>query len=183
MVKTVAERKKLSWWRRILYSVLLGTFLFTFVLPWVGGFLSYSANYGGIAEQHWLDCAVDHLRTLRLDCDDPELDGVLEYTIRRYNRIGPFDVTVSRCDWYPFHDHTLGFNNPLVPGITIDIDVLHRYSIHTGAMILVHEALHDYPPYLGHNHVTPMMDKLENHYVHSRTNRKRIGLGGLETNR
>lgn len=174
--------KKLSLWR-ILRSVLLSIFLFIFVLPWASGFLSYGANSGGLAEQLWLDCVIDHLRTLRLDCDDPELDEVLEYTIHRYSCIGPFDVAVSRCDWYPFQDHTIGLNNPLIPGVTIDIDVLHQYSIHTGAMLLVHEALHDYPPYLGHGHITPVIDKLEDHYVHSRANSRRIRLGGLEANR
>lgn len=164
--------KKLFRWWVVLRAALFGVILFTFVLPYAAGLLSFGTNFGGLTEQYWLDCAVDHLRTLRLDCDDPELDEVLEYTIRRYNRIGPFDVAVSRCDLYPLHDNTLGLNNPLVPGITIDIDVLHRYSIHTGAMILVHEALHDYPPYVGHSHVTPVMNKLEDHYVHSRANRQ-----------
>lgn len=178
----MAKCKKLSL-RRILRSVLLGIFLSIFVLPWASGFLSYGTNSGGLAEQLWLDRVIDHLQTLRLDCNDPKLDEVLEYTIRRYRRIGPFDVAVSRCDWYPLRDKTLGLNNPLVPGVTIDIDVLHEYSIHTGAMILVHEALHDYPPYICHGHITPVIDKLENHYVHSRANSRRIGLGGLEANR
>lgn len=178
----MAKCKKLSFWR-ILRSVFLGILLLTFVLPWANGFLSYGTNSGGLAEQLWLDCVIDHLRTLRLDCNDPELDEVLEYTIRRYSRIGPFDVAVSRCDWYPSHDKILGLNNPLVSGVTIDIDVLHQYSIHTGAMILVHEALHDYPPYVCHGHIIPITDKLEDHYVHSRANRKRIRLGGLEANR
>lgn len=178
----MAKKKFIRWWF-ILRSVLLSVALFTFILPCVSGLLGYGANFGGLAEQIWLDCVVDHLQTLRLDCDDPELDEVLEYTIRRYNRIGPYDVAVSRCDWYPFRGHVLGVNNPLVPGVTIDLDTLHRYSIHTGAMILVHEALHDYPPYLGHSHITPVMNKLEDHYVHSRTDSKCTGLGGLETDR
>jgi len=174
----MAKCKKLSFWR-VLRSALLGVFLFIFVLPWASGFLSYGTNSGGLAEQLWLDCVIDHLQTLRLNCDDPELDEVLEYTIHRYNRIGPFDVAVSRCNWYPFQDHTVGLNNPLVPGVTIDISVLHQDSIHYGAMLLVHEALHDYPPYICHGHITPVIDKLEDHYVHSRANSRRIGLRGL----
>jgi len=177
----MVKRKKL-WWR-ILRSVFLSVILFTFVLPYVGGFLGYGTNFGGLAEQLWLDCVIDHLQTLRLNCDDPELDEVLEYTIRRYSRIGPFDVAVSRCNWFPSNDYIIGHNNPLVPGVIIDLDVLHRYSIHTGAVILVHEALHDYPPYLGHGHITPVIDKLEDHYVHSRADSKCTGLGGPETDR
>jgi hypothetical protein len=169
MAKTVTKTTHWIW--RITRAVLLGMILFTFVLPWAGGLLSYCVNWGGIEEQYWLDRVIDHLRMLRLDCDDPELDEVLEYTIRRYNRIGPFDVSISRCDWYPFHEDTIGLNNPLVPGVTIDLDVLHRHSIHYGASLLVHEALHDYPLYVGHSHVYPVIDKLEELYVHTRANR------------
>jgi hypothetical protein len=38
-------------------------------------------------------------------------------------------------------------------------------------------------PYVFHSYITPVIDKLEDHYVHSRANSKRIGLGGLETDR
>lgn len=159
---------------RILTGTLIGLFLVFFVLPYAAGFLAYATTYsGGVAEQTWLDTVVDHLRTLRSECTDPELKEVLDYTIRRYNQIGPFDVAVSRCDWndWLYSDYTLGLNNPLVPGITIDLSVVSEHSIHSGAAILVHEALHDYPPYLGHKHVTPITDKLENLHVRCQRNR------------
>jgi len=79
-------------------------------------------------------------------------------------------VAVSRCDWYPLQNHIIGMNNPLIPGITLDIDAL-RYPLHIGAMTLVHEALHDYPPYLGHGHVDPIMARLEARYVYCTRNR------------
>jgi hypothetical protein len=78
----------------------------------------------------------------------------LDYTIRRYNRIGPFDVAVSRCVSLDPRCRVVGVNNPFCPGVTLDMEVL-TYPIHDGAMVLVHEALHDYWPCFGHKHVTP----------------------------
>jgi len=159
---------------RILRAIVIGLFLALFVIPYSAGFLSYFTNFGGIEEQYWLNAAIYHIRDLKTECqDDPELQGVLDYTIQRYNQIGPFDVSVSRC-WRPFQRErwvTLGYNNPLIPGVTLDIKTLTDYPLHDGAMVLVHEALHDYPPYLGHSYVTPVMDRLEERYVLSRTNR------------
>ena len=59
--------KTTHWIWRITRAVLLGMILFTFVLPWAGGLLSYGVNWGGIEEQYWLDRVIDHLRMLRLD--------------------------------------------------------------------------------------------------------------------
>jgi len=162
--------------RRILIATLVGASLTFIVLPYAAGLLSYATTHGGsVAEQNWLDSVTDHLRDLRSDCTDPELKEVLDYTVRRYDQIGPFSVAVVRCDWYDwfsFNDMvTFGLNNPLVPGISIDLRLARRHSIHTGAMVLVHEALHDYPPYLPHGHITPVIDKLEDHYVHRQRNR------------
>lgn len=160
---------------RILRGVVFGLILGLFVIPFSAGFLSYFTNFGGVEEQFWLNAAITHIHQLKSHCqDDPELQGVLDYTIQRYNQIGPFDVAVSRCNWTPFQRKgrvILGYNNPLVPGVTLDIRTLTDYSLHDGAMVLVHEALHDYPPYLGHSYVHPVMDRLEERYVLSRANR------------
>jgi hypothetical protein len=138
--------------------------------PFITGYLSYGTQFGGVVEQMWLNKAIEHLGELRHNCEDPELCDVLDYTIDRYNKIGPFDVAVSRCNWYPLEGEILGMNNPLVPGVTLDINVL-MLPLHNGAMILVHEALHDYYPYLGHGHVNPIMTRLEAHHVHRTRNR------------
>jgi hypothetical protein len=138
----------------------------TVVLPIANGYLGYAANFGGVYEQIWLDRAIMHLKDLRQGCDDKELADVLDYTIKRYNRIGPFDVAVSRCDWYPISkDSIIGYNNPLVPGITLDIANINDYSLHFGAGTLVHEALHDYYPYFGHKHIYPIMAKYDARYL------------------
>jgi hypothetical protein len=154
---------------RFIRGVFLGAIICLF-FPLVAGYLSYGTQFGGITEQIWLDRAIGHLKELRHNCTDPELCDVLDYTINRYHEIGPFNVAVSRCDWYPLQNLIIGMNNPLVPGITLDIDTL-ILPLHIGAMTLVHEALHDYPPYLGHRHVDPIMARLEAHYVYRTRNR------------
>lgn len=148
---------------RFLRSVLLGIVIAN-LTPYALAFASYGTTFGGVVEQAWLDRAIAHLRVLRSRCDDADLQGVLDYAIRRYNRIGPFDVAVSRCvhpltSLYPDY-RVIGVNNPLVPGLTLDIEVL-SYPIHDGAMVLVHEALHDYWPCVGHSQIDPRMEKLE----------------------
>lgn len=153
---------------RFVRGFILG-FLISLLGPLVVGYLSYGTQFGGVVEQIWLNKAIAHLGELRYNCADPELCDVLDYTIDRYNKIGPFDVAVSRCDWYPLRRKILGINNPLIPGMTLDINVL-LLSLHDGAMILVHEALHDYKPYIGHGHVDPIMARLEAHCVHRITN-------------
>ena len=149
--------------------LILSMLFWVTVVPLSSGFLAYGTNHGGVSEQAWLDQAIIHIAWLRDYCDnDPELQGVLDYTIQRYHRIGPFDVAVACCDW-PGSERgsVLGVNNPLIPGVTLDISTL-QLPLHAGAMILVHEALHDYPPYLGHSYVDPMMEKLEDVYTLTR---------------
>lgn len=133
---------------------------FWMLLPCFAGGISHWTTFGGLAEQRWLDQAIEHLVALDQKCTDPDLRGVLAYTIERYNRIGPFDVAVTRIWQWLSDDYVMGINHPLLPGLTLDVDVL-ALPIHDGALILVHEALHDYWPCLGHAHITPRMNKLE----------------------
>lgn len=128
-------------------------------LPFVGG-VWYSNCGERYIEQRWLDSVILHLQGLRSRCNDPELQGILDYTINRYNKIGGFDVMVAPC-FSPSHEYKfIGLNQPFCPGITIDTEVLF-YPIHEGAMIVVHEALHDYWPCWGHSYVTPTMKRIE----------------------
>ncbi len=132
--------------------------------PFAGG-LYYTGCGDRYVEQEWLDRAVAHLIALSLRCDDPDLQGVLDYTIRRYHKIGPWDVMVmplanGRSGW-----RTLGCNCPWCPGITIDPEVL-TYPISDGAMILTHEAMHDYWPYI-HPLVDAQIHKMEQFQEHN----------------
>jgi hypothetical protein len=115
---------------------------------------------GGEYEQAWLNAAIAHLKVMRAHCDDPDLCGVIDYTISRYSRLGRFDVSVQwTVNTTPRH-RALAYNCPWLPGLTLDYDLLQYYSVEYGAVILCHEALHDYFPYFGHAHVTPREEKL-----------------------
>jgi len=137
---------------------LLQGLLIYLTLPFIGG-LYYWRCVDVQAEQHWLNAATAHLRTLRDRCDDPELYAVLDYTIQRYHRVGAWDVMVMPCASTDAIS-VLGVNCPWCPGITLDPATL-RMSLHDGALVLVHEALHDYYPYFGHAHVDPVMKRIE----------------------
>ncbi len=111
---------------------------------------------GGEGKQWWLDSCIKHVKLLRFHCTDPDLQDVLDYTIRRYSRIGPYDVAII-----PVIDReAIAYNTPWCPGIVLDPEILF-WGRHEAAMVIVHEALHDYPPCLGHAHVYPRMEKLE----------------------
>ena len=86
--------------------------------------------------------AYEILATRLIDCDDPERQGAIAYTLGRYDRLGSFDVSV-------FHaPGCAGVNAPWCPGITIDPEFFDHPEIL--ADLILHEAMHDYPPYLGH---------------------------------
>jgi len=103
------------------------------------------APCGGAREQVWLDAVIAHLE--QVECDDPGMKHVIDYTIRRYNRIGRFRVAVLQLP-----EGTDGLNYVWVPGVCIDVSVLDKSTTY-GAAILVHEAMHDYPPHFGHWHI------------------------------
>jgi hypothetical protein len=141
-----------------LRSVLIVVLLYLSV-PFVVG-LWYSQCGERRNEQQWLNQVICHLKVLRTRTSDPDLQGVLDYTIHRYNHVGPWDVM-----FFPLANEkpgwrTLGINCPFIPGVTLDPEVMD-YPIPEGSLILVHEALHDYWPYFGHTQVTPRIEKLE----------------------
>lgn len=151
-----SDRTVLRWLRDALLSVALGVVFWLGLVPCAGYFFPCGGQY----EQVWLDAAISHLRIMRAICDDPDLQGVLDYTIERYNKIGPFDVSVQyTCNLFPDR-RAIGRNAPWLPGLTLDPCLLHHYPIETGAVILVHEALHDYWPFFGHSHITQREEKL-----------------------
>ena len=103
-------------------------------------------------EQAWLNRAIKHCERMRAVCKDPDLCGILDYTIARYNRIGGFDVAIIPCFSLEKDVRVIGINMPPCPGITIDPEVMD-YPIQYGSMVVVHEAMHDYFPYWGHGHI------------------------------
>jgi hypothetical protein len=136
---------------QVIQGILLGLFL-GLTPPFIGG-VWYSLCGDHRYEQEWLDEATAHLKDMRAACDDPDLCEILDYTIARYHRAGAWDVMVAPCfGVYGNGNKTIGINVPWCPGITIDPEVL-TWDAEDGAIVVVHEALHDYYPYLGHGHI------------------------------
>jgi hypothetical protein len=135
---------------------LLGVFIWT-AAPYVGG-LWYGLCGDHQYEQAWLNRAIDHLKRMRKQCDDADLQGILDYTIQRYNRAGAWSVMVAPCIGLD-EQKTIGINMPHCPGICIDPEVL-TWPAEDGAMVVVHEAMHDYWPYFGHSHINGRERKL-----------------------
>ena len=148
--------------RRVLVSLLMCLSIAIGVhiaLPVSGG-VYYSLCGKHIEEQEFLDKCIIHLELCRAYCDDDDLCGVLDYTIRRYGKVGAWDVMfMPLIDISPPGYHVVGCNAPWVPGITLDTCTL-RWTPAEAAMVVAHEAMHDYYPYLGHAHITPREHKL-----------------------
>jgi hypothetical protein len=142
----------------VLWGILLGLFIGV-IPPFIGG-VYYSVCGDHAYEQAWLDKAIAHLRDMRAACDDPDLCEILDYTIAHYHRAGAWDVMVAPCFGVYFDGNkTIGVNVPWCPGITIDPEVL-TWDAEDAAIVVVHEALHDYWPYLGHDHINERERKL-----------------------
>jgi hypothetical protein len=75
------------------------------------------------------------------------MQEIIDYTIKRYNRIGPFGVKIVQLP-----EDTLGINSPFCRGVTLDESLVDA-SIGFGSSILVHEAMHDHFPNFGHTHI------------------------------
>lgn len=144
---------------RVLLLALLAVLLVNSVTPFLAG-VWYAGCGDRNVEQAWLNRVTRHLTVLREHCDDPDLQGVLDYTIYRYHRIGAWDVMVWPLATIDPRYKVIGCNWPFCPGITIDPEVM-TYPISEGALVVVHEALHDYWPCFGHSQVDPRIDKLE----------------------
>jgi len=130
--------QKVRWWWCT--KVALRFFLF---IP----YLMFFVPGGGEYEQRWLDKVIEHIEIKRDVCEDPEMKAILDYTARRYDSIGFFGVKVVQLP-----ESFLGFNAPHCPGIVIDECHL-RGSVKSAASTIVHEAMHDYPPYYWHFHI------------------------------
>lgn len=126
-------------WSWCLQVSLLGYLLLPYALAVTPG--------GGEIEQKWLDDVLTHLEARMEVCEDKEICEVMKYTVRKYNTIGPFGVKVMQLP-----EGIDGWNHPFCRGVTIDSTVLLG-DIRLGAFVLVHEAMHDYLPWVGHSHI------------------------------
>lgn len=131
-----------------------------FAAPYVVG-VYYNYCSPRFEEQVWLSRAMYELQYLRSYCTDPELQEVLDYAMTRYNKIGGFDVAFIPLACFDSGYETEGLNCVICPGITLDPRVM-SFPIRHGAIILVHESLHDkYYGWNSHDIIYPITDRLE----------------------
>jgi hypothetical protein len=102
---------------------------------------------GGEEEQKWLDRVIARIERRIETCEDDYVRSAMEYTVKHYRRVGLFGVRVMQLP-----EGTHGYNMPTCPGITIDEEVTHL-SAWYGAYVLIHEAMHNFPPYFFHTHI------------------------------
>ena len=137
-----------------LYAMLLGVVI-QFAIPFIGG-IYYSMCGDHKDEQAYLDICIRHLRDMRVYCDDPDLQGILDYTIQRYNKIGAWNVMIFPLACSP---KAVGCNDPFCPGITLDPCLL-LWEPEDTAIVIAHEAMHDYWPFYFHYHIHAREKKL-----------------------
>lgn len=104
---------------------------------------------GTSADQAKLSRLVATMKVMQTECDDSELAGLLEYTSQTYDSIGRLNVKI-------LHLEDLGaaaVNFPFVPGMSVDRWVWETLHDEYLIGLLLHEAMHDYYPYLGHEHM------------------------------
>ncbi len=128
--------------------VAVGTVIGLFIT-----FISLFPYPGGKPEQVWLNHAISYLREIRDICPkNLLLYDRLTYTIENYNKVGVFNVSFQNISSIGL----VGYNDPYIPGIVVNERLLNT-PIHYGAGIVLHEALHDWFPYYGHDHIDNIM--------------------------
>ena len=156
-MKVSCNPRRLAWTS---IRVLVFGILFQVSFPFLGG-VYYSMCGDHSDEQRYLDDCISHLKIMRAACDDPDLQGILDYTIQRYHKIGAWNVMVMPLDG-PFITpgcKVIGCNCPWCPGITLDPCLL-LWQPEDTALVVAHEAMHDYYPFFGHGHISPREQKL-----------------------
>ena len=127
--------------RHFLVSLSKAVLIWT-VLPY--SFLLLPA--GDEWDQQKLDRITAKIERLESACEDPYLKDVLSYTTRRYSKVQRGGVAIHPIRFAG------GFNIPWCPGFIIDSTVW-SYCDDAVLQVMVHEAMHDYPPYFFHSHI------------------------------
>lgn len=152
-------------WLRLTLRVVFYSLVVQLSIPYIGG-AYYGLTGDHAAEQQYLDRSIAHLKLMRAFCDDPDLQGILDYTIRRYHKIGAWNVMFMPLTGPVINPggnsgKAIGCNCPWCPGVTLDTCLLVEFTPEETAIVLAHEALHDYRPYFGHGHINAREKKLQ----------------------
>ncbi|KPK54169.1 MAG: hypothetical protein AMS22_06310 [Thiotrichales bacterium SG8_50] len=128
---------KINWWR-VAGGVVLGCL----TLPW----LAMIPSAGTTADQAKLDRISARIERLEAACENRKLKEVLHYTARKYRLVDRFTVRILDLHF------AAGINIPWTPGVTLNREEWD-HDDDLALMLLVHEAMHDFPPCLGHWHI------------------------------
>jgi len=155
---------RLRHWVSLTLRVAIYSLVVQLSIPIIGGmYYSLSGDHSG--EQRYLDRSIAHLKLMRAFCDDPDLRGVLDYTIRRYHKVGAWDVMFMPLTGPVINaggaGKVIGCNCPWCPGVTLDTCLLIDFAPEETAIVLAHEALHAYWPNFGHSHINAREKKLQ----------------------
>ena len=126
---------KIYWKRALRISVLI-----LFTLPFVSLVLPDGATP---ARQAKLDRIIDRVERLEDACNEPKLRGALRHTAYRYRKVGTFGIRTQPLRWGD------GINLAWCPGFILSPEAWN-YSDDVLLLLIVHEAHHDFYPYLGH---------------------------------
>jgi hypothetical protein len=129
----------------------------------------YPLSAGTPRDQRKLDRLIQKLDHMQRVCVDPELAELMAYTSRQYSHIGWSGISVTDLEWAS----VAGVNNPLFPGMTLDRECFEKMPDTLVIGLILHEAMHDYPPYLYHTHMTHLVptDGVDNAYDNMAHNR------------
>jgi len=156
---------QLRYWVRPTLRVALYALVVQLSIPYIGG-AYYGLTGDHVAEQQYLDRSIAHLKLMRAFCPDPDLQGVLDYTIHRYHKVGAWNVMFMPLTGPVMNPggksgKAIGCNCPWCPGVTLDTCLLIESLPEETAIVLAHEALHDYCPYFGHGHINAREKRLQ----------------------
>ncbi len=109
----------------------------------------YIPSPGTDADCVKLDRLVGTMEEMQRDCKNPELRDLLEFTSQQYRYISRWSVRIV-----DYGDLDIaGINWPHLPGMTLDRWCWDECDDNTLIGLMLHEAMHDYYPYFGHDHM------------------------------
>lgn len=126
---------------RIIAGVVIGLILLPLGM--------YIPHPGTRADQAKLRGLIDTMEEMQADCDDPELRELFEFTTHHYRYISRWCVRI--VDYGELD--IAGMNWPHMPGMNLDRWCWEECDDITLIGLILHEAMHDYYPYFGHNHM------------------------------
>jgi hypothetical protein len=126
-------------------QIIAGVFIGLTLLP-LG---MYIPNPGTDADRVKLDRLVGTMEAIQRDCKNPELRNLLGFTSQQYRYISRWNVRI--VDWGDLG--IAGMNWPHLPGMTLDRWFWDECDDNILIGLMLHEAMHDYYPYFGHDHM------------------------------